>query len=248
MCGQNLPGLTWLNLTGNPLQKIHETSSDFTYPQLQELHISGTNLTLLTSQDFEAFPSLQYLFVSQNGISRVSPGAFHNLPNLLTLHLGNNSIDILPQERFRGLERLRILNLTHNRLKELEEFPEDLKSLQILDLSFNQIGAVGKSTFKNLVNLVELHLYGNWINSISGDAFRPLKKLRLLDLSRNYLENLPLNAFRPLETQIRSLRAEGKPIFHIFFKLEFFTNQTLITTNNKDKNSRFSNFLYHTLL
>lgn len=110
------------------------------------------------------------------------------------------------------MEHLRILNLTHNLLKELEEFPEDLKSLQILDLSYNQIGIVGKLTFKNLVSLVELHLYGNWINAISSEAFRPLKKLRLLDLSRNYLENLPLNAFRPLETQIRSLRAEGNVI------------------------------------
>ncbi|XP_076681154.1 uncharacterized protein LOC143375675 isoform X2 [Andrena cerasifolii] len=212
LSGQNLVGLMWLNLTRNPLNRIHDLPSEPMYPTLQEVHISGTNLSIVTSQDFEAFPALLHLFLSQNCILRISPGAFRSLPNLLTLHLGMNSLEILPKERLQGMEHLRILNLTHNRLKELEEFPEDLKSLQILDLSYNQIGIVGKVTFKNLVSLVELHLYGNWINAISSEAFRPLKKLRLLDLSRNYLENLPLNAFRPLETQIRSLRAEENPL------------------------------------
>ncbi|XP_043289270.1 protein artichoke-like [Venturia canescens] len=212
LSGHNLPGLIWLNLTKNPLNRIHDVPAEAKYPILQEIHISSTNLSIVTSQDFEAFPALLHLFLNQNGILRVSPGAFRSLPNLLTLHLGMNSLEILPKERLQGIEHLRILNLTHNRLKELEEFPADLKSLQILDLSFNQIGIVGKVTFKNLVSLVELHLYGNWISTISSEAFRPLKKLRLLDLSRNYLENLPLNAFRPLETQIRSLRAEENPL------------------------------------
>ncbi|XP_014203655.1 protein artichoke [Copidosoma floridanum] len=214
LSGRNLPGLAWLNFTANPLGRLHgeQQSPEATYPLLQEIHLEQVNLSILTSQEFEAFPGLQNLYLGRNGISRVSPGAFRSLPNLLTLHLGGNGLDILPQERLRGLEHLRILNLTRNRLKELEEFPEDLKALQMLDLSFNQIGAVGKLTFKNLVNLVELHLYGNWISAVSGEAFRPLKKLRLLDLSRNYLENLPLNAFRPLETQIRSLRAEENPL------------------------------------
>ncbi|XP_023246424.1 protein artichoke-like [Copidosoma floridanum] len=211
LSGRNLPGLAWLNMTANPITRVYG-DKPVSLPVLQEIHLEQVNLSILTSQEFEAFPGLQNLYLGRNGISRVSPGAFRSLPNLLTLHLGGNGLDILPQERLRGLEHLRILNLTRNRLKELEEFPEDLKALQMLDLSFNQIGAVGKLTFKNLVNLVELHLYGNWISAVSGEAFRPLKKLRLLDLSRNYLENLPLNAFRPLETQIRSLRAEENPL------------------------------------
>lgn len=212
LSGQNLPSLGWLNLTRNPLNRIHDLPLEASYPLLQEIHISCTNLSIVTSQDFESFPALIHLYLKQNSILRVSPGAFKSLPNLLTLHLGMNSLENLPKERLQGMEHLRILNLTHNRLKEVEEFPSDLKSLQILDLSYNQISNVEKITFKNLISLLELHLYGNWISAISSEAFRPLKKLRLLDLSRNYLENLPLNAFRPLETQIRSLRAEENPL------------------------------------
>ncbi|XP_011690572.1 PREDICTED: chaoptin-like [Wasmannia auropunctata] len=212
LTAQNIPGLAWLNVTANPLVRIHEISSEARYPALQEIHISGTNLTIVTSQDFEAFPALMHLFMGSNMISRVSPSAFRSLSNLLTLDLSINDLELLPQERLKGLEHLRLLNLTHNRLKELEDFPSDLKALQVLDLSYNQISKVGKGTFQHLENLAELHLYGNWISLISPDAFKPLKKLRILDLSRNYLANLPLNAFRPLETQIRSLRAEENPL------------------------------------
>ncbi|XP_050448932.1 protein artichoke-like [Cataglyphis hispanica] len=212
LTAQNIPSLAWLNVTANPLTRIHEISSEAKYPALQEIHISGTNLSIVTSQDFEAFPALMHLFMGNNMISRVSPSAFRNLPNLLTLDLSINKLELLPQERLKGLEQLRLLNLTHNHLKELEDFPPDLKALQVLDLSFNQISGVGRSTFQHLESLAELHLYGNWISSISSDAFKPLKKLRILDLSRNYLANLPLNAFRPLETQIRSLRAEENPL------------------------------------
>ena len=208
----NLPGLGWLNLTGNPMSRIHDLSSVRLYPNLQEIHISGTNLTIVTSKDFESFPALLHLFLDQNRISRISPGAFRSLPSLLTLDLGVNELELLPQERLQGLSHLRLLNVTHNRIKELEEFPQDLKSLQILDLSYNQVSRVGKWTFRYLENLAELHLYGNWISTVASDAFRPLKKLRLLDLSRNYLEKLPLSAFRPLETQIRSLRTEENPL------------------------------------
>ncbi|XP_029670334.1 protein artichoke-like [Formica exsecta] len=212
LTAQNIPSLAWLNITANPLVRIHEISSEAKYPALQEIHIFGTNLTIVTSQDFEAFPALMHLFMGNNMISRVSPSAFRNLPNLLTLDLSINELELLPQERLKGLEHLRLLNLTHNHLKELEDFPPDLKALQVLDLSYNQISGVGRSTFQHLESLAELHLYGNWISSISPDAFKPLKKLRILDLSRNYLANLPLNAFRPLETQIRSLRAEENPL------------------------------------
>ncbi|XP_033214501.1 protein artichoke-like [Belonocnema kinseyi] len=212
LSSQNIPSLGWLNVTANPLVRIHEISSEASYPALQEIHICGTNLTIVTSQDFEAFPSLMHLFMGNNMISRVSPSAFRSLPNLLTLDLSVNELESMPQERLKGLEYLRLLNLTHNRLKELEEFPADLKALQVLDLSYNQISEVRKATFQHLENLVELHLYGNLISKISSDAFRLLKKLKILDLSKNYLKNLPLNAFRPLETQIRSLRAEENPL------------------------------------
>ncbi|CAH1403227.1 unnamed protein product [Nezara viridula] len=209
LSGSNIPSLVWLNLSSNPLSQLQELAKS--YPSLQELHISGTNLTYLTSMDFEPFPHLLHLYLGRNRVSRVSPGAFRTLKSLLSLDLGINELEILPQERLHGLTFLRHLNLTHNKLMDLEEFPVTLKALQVIDLSFNQISSITMGTFRHLENLGELYLYGNWITDIASDSFRPLKKLKLLDISRNYLQTLPLNAFRPLETQIRSLKTEDLP-------------------------------------
>ncbi|XP_011301867.1 chaoptin [Fopius arisanus] len=212
LSARNMPNLGWLNLTGNPLTRVHEFSSEDKYPSLEEIHISRTNLTMVTGQDFEAFPGLLHLYVNNNLISRVSPSAFQSLRDLLTLDLSANDLELMPQARLKGLERLKLLNLTRNHLKTLEDFPEDLKALRVLDLSYNEIQSIGENTFNRLGNLLELYLDGNWLATVSSGCFASLKKLRVLDVSGNSLEYLPLNAFQPLETQIRSLRVEENPL------------------------------------
>ncbi|XP_046399914.1 uncharacterized protein LOC124166423 [Ischnura elegans] len=205
--------LRWLDLSGNPLERIREETATYQgASQLQELHISGTNLTALNTNDLISFPGLLQLSLSQNRISRVAPGIFKPLRSLAVLDLGLNELEVLPGDRLRGLKSLRTLNLTHNRLKTLDPFPEDLKAMQILDLSFNQLTRVPQDTFRHLRALSALHLAGNWISSLASECLRPLKNLRTLDLSRNYLESIPVATLRPVEAQLHSLSAEENPL------------------------------------
>lgn len=207
----NLPALNFLNLRGNPMRNILEGSFPYGYhSSLEEIQITSSNLSVVNSKDLEPFPSLLHLRLEGNRIQRIEVGAFGGLHHLVTLDLGRNELSQLPEERLQGLGSLRVLNLTHNRLRLLEEFPEDLRSLQVLDLAFNQITRLQEEVFESLENLGELYLRGNWISSLIGDTFSSMKKLRVLDLSRNYLENVPLEAFKSLETQLRILSAEGK--------------------------------------
>ncbi|XP_058445542.1 protein artichoke [Malaya genurostris] len=212
----SLARLAWLNLTGNPLQRIHQTMSSDSdqrrYPHLKELHISQTNLTILTSKDFDIYPALQRLYLLQNRINRVSPGAFVTLANLQILDLSVNEIEILPKERLQGLRLLEILNISTNNIKELDEFTDDLQKLKILDVSANQLERIQKNTLRHLVALQELYLYGNRIISVSSDAFRSLLNLRRLDLRKNYFEYVPLRALKPLETHLKQLRIEENPL------------------------------------
>ncbi|XP_058836588.1 chaoptin [Topomyia yanbarensis] len=212
----SLARLAWLNLTGNPLQRIHQSmtsdSEQRRYPHLKELHISQTNLTILTSKDFEIYPALQRLYLLHNRINRVSPGAFVALANLQILDLSINEIEILPKERLQGLRLLEILNISTNNIKELDEFTDDLQKLKFLDVSSNQLERIQKNTLRHLVALQELHLYGNRIISVSSDAFRSLRNLRTLDLRKNYFEYVPLRALKPLETHLKELRVEENPL------------------------------------
>jgi Leucine-rich repeat (LRR) protein len=209
----SLARLSWLNLTGNPLQKIYlnniPSEASLKYPHLKELHISHTNLSILTSKDFEIFPALQNLYLVHNRINRVSPGAFVALSNLQLLDISVNEIEILPKERLQGLKMLQTLNISTNSIKELDEFASDLAKLKILDVSFNQLERIGKNIFKNLANLNEMYLNGNRIIQIASDSFKMLKHLIVLDLRKNYFENIPLRALKPLETHLKSLRIEG---------------------------------------
>ncbi|XP_034672080.1 chaoptin isoform X2 [Drosophila subobscura] len=207
----SIPRLSWLNLTGNPINKIY-TVKEERYPYLKELYICQTNLSILTSKDFEAFQGLQHLHLVNNRITRISPGAFRSLTNLLTLDIGINELEMLPKERLQGLRLLRLLNISHNTLKDLEEFSPDLAQMQTLDLSFNQLDRVSKKTFRNLHGLVELLLMGNRMTVLSNDAFRFLRKLHLLDLRKNYFELVPLDPLRPLETNLKTLRLEENPL------------------------------------
>ncbi|EDW75170.2 uncharacterized protein Dwil_GK19841 [Drosophila willistoni] len=207
----SIPRLSWLNLTGNPINKIY-TVKEERYPYLKELYICQTNLSILTSKDFEAFQALQHLHLVNNRITRISPGAFRSLTNLLTLDISVNEMEMLPKERLQGLRLLRMLNISHNTLKDLEEFSTDLAQMQILDLSFNQLDRITKKTFRNLHGLVELKLMGNRMTVLSNDAFRFLRKLHVLDLRKNYFELVPLEPLRPLETNLRTLKLEENPL------------------------------------
>ncbi|XP_066246926.1 protein artichoke-like [Euwallacea similis] len=208
-----LPGMGWLNISGNPIVNMHEISGSVrSYPSLEEMHLEYSGLIVITSKEFELFPSLLHLHLSHNKILKISPGAFSSLHQLISLDLGVNQIEIIPQERLYGLSGLRILNVTHNRLGDLDDFPEDLKSLHILDISYNRITRLKNATFTYLSNVVELYLQGNRILLIAGDCFKPLRRLGVLNLSKNYLEQIPLEALKPLETQVKSIQAEGNPL------------------------------------
>jgi Leucine-rich repeat (LRR) protein len=66
----------------------------------------------------------------------------------------------------------------------------NMKILEELDLSYNKLSIVTKSTFFGLVNLRILNLAANNISNVLEDAFEHLTKLDILDFSQNPLNDL----------------------------------------------------------
>lgn len=56
----------------------------------------------------------------------------------------------------------------------------NLKSLQSLDLSFNEITQIGPSDLRNCPRLENLYLKSNKIFRIHPEAFKDLKKLQVI--------------------------------------------------------------------
>ncbi|XP_023778661.1 toll-like receptor 5 [Cyanistes caeruleus] len=122
-----------------------------------------------------SFPLLEHLFLLELGTQFVHPvtigkGAFRNLPNLRILDLGDNKVLQLDLDAFVGLPSLTVLRLFHNYLGDsiLEErYFQDLRSLEELDLSANQITKLHPHPlFYNLTALKSVNLKSNNISNL----------------------------------------------------------------------------------
>ncbi|KAK1900406.1 Immunoglobulin superfamily member 10 [Dissostichus eleginoides] len=72
---------------------------------------------------------------------------------------------------------------------------QDLKSLQVLKVSFNKVKEIRKETFNGLDSLLRLHIDHNHIEFISPEAFYGLTRLQLVHLEGNHLQQLHPDTF-----------------------------------------------------
>uniref|UniRef100_A0A7N8X8S6 Si:dkey-32e6.6 n=1 Tax=Mastacembelus armatus TaxID=205130 RepID=A0A7N8X8S6_9TELE len=204
----NLTFLKKLNLDDNLLTRIPVLP-----PSLEELKINSNKLNSLGPHSFKGLKNLLNLELKNNTLHEgsVSPLALSPLKKLQDLILDNNrfrsvpqglpsslqvlgmsenQIDEVPEEALRGCVHLRALDMSHNLLHEesiTAHIWAHLKSLQVLNLSYNQFTSVPVSLPRSLRNLTLQH---NDISHIPAFTFRHLRPgLQSLRLSHNALSN-----------------------------------------------------------
>ncbi|TDH06952.1 hypothetical protein EPR50_G00119240 [Perca flavescens] len=119
------------------------------------------------------------------------------VPSGLPLHtrrinLGFNSISSIYDSSLAGLKKVELLMLHSNDLHHLPDAAfRDMKSLQILKLSYNKLREISSSlTFSGLTSLLRLYLDHNLLQHIHPRALLQLPSLRLLRLQGNRLHQL----------------------------------------------------------
>ncbi|XP_075968123.1 matrix-remodeling-associated protein 5-like [Anarhichas minor] len=119
------------------------------------------------------------------------------IPSGLPLHtrrinLGFNSINRIHNSSLAGLKKVELLMLHSNGLHHLPDAAfRDMKSLQILKLSYNKLREIASSlTFSGLTSLLRLYLDHNLLQHIHPRALLQLTSLRLLRLQGNRLHQL----------------------------------------------------------
>ncbi|KAM6934053.1 matrix-remodeling-associated protein 5-like [Xenentodon cancila] len=108
------------------------------------------------------------------------------------INLGFNSISRLHDRSLAGLKKVELLMLHSNDLHHLPDGVfRDMKSLQILKLSYNKLREISSSlTFSGLTSLLRLYLDHNLLQHIHPRALLQLPSLRLLRLQGNKLHQL----------------------------------------------------------
>jgi len=111
------------------------------------------------------------------------------MTQLVTLKAAQNRISIIPSF-FGTMKSLEVLDLTGNQISSLPKEFYSLPRLKRLHLSYNKLSVID-TAMSSLSNLEELTLACNDIKSLPNDVFKHMNKLILLDLSQNSLTQLP---------------------------------------------------------
>jgi len=111
--------------------------------------------------------------------------------NLLELILKGNKMPMIPPG-IRDLQRIRSIDLSHNAIEVLpgvETWENLSSSLELLDLSFNQLTTV--EPLAPLTKLSQLKVDANRLTSLEGVSWAELKQLGTLSAANNLLEAIP---------------------------------------------------------
>ncbi|XP_070532783.1 phospholipase A2 inhibitor-like isoform X1 [Ptychodera flava] len=134
-----------------------------------------------------------------------------------SLNCSNGNITVLPNDFFSPNKTqlvIRQLDLSHNKIEDIGTIFNnhgDLPTLEVLDVSFNQLSSISVANFSLTPALRQLHLHNNKISSIGQEEFFGLSSLLDLDLHNNALSTLEIGAFDGL-TNLTTLNLDGNDI------------------------------------
>ncbi|XP_018324260.1 leucine-rich repeat-containing protein 15-like [Agrilus planipennis] len=179
------------------------------FKNLEELHITRSNIPEMGKYFFYSLRKLDVLNLSQNNITQPLDYNFVGLNNLNKLILDDNRIESLASETFRHLQKLTVLSIRRNRIQKL--MPRvfyHLSKLKVLKLSGNRMRYLNAIVFKDIQQLQELECRGCALLSINAEVFQHLQQLVSLDFGSNEIERIFANDFMHL-TNLKKLKLDG---------------------------------------
>lgn len=133
-----------------------------------------------------------------NNISCISEKDLQFCANVTDLDFSDNLVENVTIHTFRSMAKLKILKLSHNKLKAVPKAIRNISSLEILQISYNNITKITRLDFLNLKKLLKLAIYRNNLQVLENSAFQDLKSLRYLIMTSNKLLNINGNFWQGL--------------------------------------------------
>ncbi|KAJ3645479.1 hypothetical protein Zmor_023129 [Zophobas morio] len=197
------------NLSDVPYNPKRKTWSELLIQQ-KDYNDDKPRYTLTSLQLNRDLSNLKWLIIIQQ-LSQIQKNAFTYCKNLQQLILYGNNLPTIKKQTFVGFRNLLKLALENNNIDHLEKNAFVLSTIEVLDLSYNQIQLLPTDLFKKCKittlkitnnrlwnvelyslprDLKNLHLDGNSLNSLPQEI-NNLKQLEELTVSNNKLDNVP---------------------------------------------------------
>ncbi|XP_038077298.1 carboxypeptidase N subunit 2-like [Patiria miniata] len=178
---KGLHSLTELILDNNAIAVFH-VESLCNLPGLRMLTVSGNRLKSLPLDLFSLAERLASQSTADNNQSETAEG--NRCQKLMKPHQSSNAISHLFDFGFEPLREIITLNLGNNQLRRVPSI-QNVTSLRILDLSYNRITRIERSTFKSNTELQEIYLDHNGLVFLDYELFEGLQSLYTLTLGGN---------------------------------------------------------------
>ncbi|KAL0300550.1 UNVERIFIED_CONTAM: LRR receptor-like serine/threonine-protein kinase GHR1 [Sesamum radiatum] len=173
---------------------------------VEVLDLSQNRLTGSIPEVTAQFLRLNYLNLSHNSLNGSLPKVITLFPKLVELDLSFNQLDGPLLNTLLTSSTLRQIHLQGNRLSGSIDFSPSsgVLDLQVLDLSYNQLGGHLPDEYGLFTGLQVLNIAGNNFSGSIPTSFCNISALTSLDISRNHFTGpLPKN----LSNSLRSFNA-----------------------------------------
>ncbi|CAL4094804.1 unnamed protein product [Meganyctiphanes norvegica] len=183
------------HIQGNNNLKVLEAGI-FNGISFESINICNNNLEVIESQAFDScYEVATAIFLKANRITSFPFDELSRFSKLSHFDIFSNSLSVIPANAFNGLTALDYLDISDNYAKIVGTF-QDLPSLHIIDLGYNDISIVPANFIKTgSSDLTYIYMWGNNIVSVEPGAFDIVDGLYAME--DNLLSTLEEATWRP---------------------------------------------------
>ncbi|CAH1974471.1 unnamed protein product [Acanthoscelides obtectus] len=226
--------LETLSLKNCSLELFDEKSAQ-RLSDLNDLNLSHNKLKTITGRTMSFMKELAIINLSHNKLSKLDDDIFAYNTNLMKIVLDGNNFEALPNfylhngdfiaysfsckhcglktlpaSAFKHMKSMTSLELSHNKLMNVDNSFQNITSLKLLDISYNNVVYFAPYTFVNNKNLEYLNIAGNPLMTLNPEVFAVMPVLKLINARNATLSKLWSNYNKSLKDLQKLLLSDNR--------------------------------------
>uniref|UniRef100_A0A1B0CGW6 Putative membrane glycoprotein lig-1 n=1 Tax=Lutzomyia longipalpis TaxID=7200 RepID=A0A1B0CGW6_LUTLO len=211
-----LRSLRVLDLSHNQISTMNLAENEYSAGirlSLDALHLEYNTFEMLQTGSFQFFDVVNQTFLDGNPLQFINDDAFRQA-KIRELYIRHCHLDFISPGAFGGLENsLQILDMSGNNLSSIPEilfqqlFSLKMRNIRSLALSKLPKTDLGPEDFLDFgLELENLRISGGNLKSIKSHTFKYVRGIRRLDLSDNAIATIDTDAFLEIGHALQSLK------------------------------------------